>query len=349
MIGGCIIILIKRSIYIIIYYVTVAAFSCLSFSSLVVSFEKTGSLPDGLSSESLQITIQSSDEASISNVTTGSFIKTIKEMTNTPFVMHKDTGTPNGKEFYVYKKKLPLVNYKPISNNTAIIYLDTSLKNNSISMDGKNYFIYKNTTYEVVGTYKRQRKNINQNSAFFASMDVNAGITGSYYIDGISSEDMFRVMEKLRNDDTSIEVGVVPMRQTLKERMTLVVKDQTVVIILLVITFFLIGISTIGTTMGWINSRKDEIYARYLVGGTFKNIQWWLLKDYWMILLVSFTIGLFISYIIIKINIFNYVVNEIDIYGILFAFIFCFILGTLTELISSLWDYRKKETIRKGY
>lgn len=343
------IVLIRKSLFIFIYYVTVATFSCLAFSSLIISYEKTGLLQDNLSINSIGVSIQSSNGPLAESVSTGTLIENLTSKTQEPFILYKDTGTPNGKEFYVFNQEFPIASTNNILHkDISIIYLNHSLEKNIIKENGKQYFFYKSKPYEVAGTFERVRKNINQDSAFFASLDMNANVTGVYYVDGVSLENMNQVLKTLRNEDSSLDINMFPMKQTLKDRISLVVEDQVIVIILIMVAFLLIGFNTIGTTSAWISSRNDEIYARYLVGGTFRKVQWWLLKEYWLILVVSFLVGLLISFLILKANIFNYLINEIDIYGVLLAFLFCFSLGTITGYISSLWDQRKKETIRKG-
>lgn len=343
-------ILLKKSLYIIIYYITVAVFSCLAFSSLVVSFEKTNQLQDGLGIESLQVNIQEQeiDESSNSNFKTADLIESLKEISISPFIMYKDTGTPHGKEFYVHNSKLPLVK-ENAENIPNTVYLDKSFEKNSIEKKNNHYFIYKSIPYKVVGIYEQQRKNINQNSVFLAAMDITANGLGMYYIDGIHPSDMNKVVEHLENREIFVDATIIPMKKTMKERITLVAKDQAVVLILLIVTLILIGMNTIGVTINWILSRNDEIYVRYLVGGTTRKINWWLLKEYWLILIFSFVIGFILAMMLLKIGIFKYVVSEIDRYGIGLAFVFCLIIGTLTKIISLLLVYRGKNKFRKGY
>lgn len=341
-------ILLKKSLYIIIYYLTVATFSCLAFSSLVVSFEETNQLQDGLSIESLQVYIQEFDESPDSNFKTVELIESMKENSEDSFIVYKDTGTPHGKEFYVHNSDLPLVKER-VENTPNTVYLDQSFENNSIEKDNNRFFIYKSTPYKVVGTYEQQRKSLNQNSAFLAAMDLHANGTGRYYIDGVKLSDMYKVIEQLEDRQIFVDATIVPMKKTIKERLTLVAKDQTIVLILLIVTFILIGMNTIGVTINWIHARNDEIYVRYLVGGTARKINWWLLKEYWLIVIVSFAVGFILALMIVKVGIFEYVVSKIDSYGIALAFVFCFIIGTLTKIISLMWVYRGENKFRKGY
>ena len=158
-------------------------------------------------------------------------------------------------------------------------------------MSGRTYFLYKNKKYEVVGNYKRKEKNVNQDSSFFATMDQEADSTGTYYIDGLSYQEVSNALEKLKQKDNTLDFAMFPLQKNFRERVSLVVQDQAVMVILLIVTFFLIAINTISTTIAWLDSRNDESYARFLVGATFNNVQWWLLKEYWLILAGSFEEG----------------------------------------------------------
>jgi hypothetical protein len=265
--------------------------------------------------------------------------------------MYKDVGLNYGKEFHLQNKAFPLsikTDAKNMNTNQAVIILDQSLLHNTIIKNNKTYFLYKNEPYEVVGTYKGKQKNINQDSSFFAAMDQEADSTGTYYIDGFSYQTVSTALERLKQDDQTLEFAINPLQKSFKDRVTLVVNDQMVIVILLIVTFFLIAMNTIGTTIAWLDTRKDESYARFLVGATLNNIQWWLLKEYWLILAGSFALGLAISFWIIQSGIFRYILTGLNIYGVGFALIFCFVLGTLTEIISTSWKQRKKGVIRKG-
>lgn len=339
--------LVKKSIYIIIYYIAVAAFSCLAFSALLNSYKATGILQDGLGDESLQVSIVS--PSGESSMTTGQFVDELLAMNPSPFLLYKDNGSNYGVEYSIHNRELPF-SVKTISRDeeSPVMILDEALLHNTATQNGDKIFLYKSKPYHVIATFDKQEKNINQDSSFYASLDKQADVTGTYYIDGLEAEEITKTLDTLVSGNTELNYQMLPLKKTVKERVALVIQDQALVVILLAATLFLIAINTIGTTLAWIHSRNDEIYARYLVGATFKNLQWWLLKDYWLIVAGSFAAGLAVSFIIVQSGVFNYVVNDLNIIGIAIALVFCLILGTMTEIISTLWDYRKKETIRKG-
>lgn len=326
-----------------------ATFTCLSFSALSESYDNTGILQNGLSEDSLIVSI--SAENGESTATTGSFLEVLGASEAQSFLVYKDIGSHYGIEFFLKNKTFPLpiqTDEKNLSTNQPIIILDQSLLHNTVIRNGKAYFLYKNEQYEVMGNYQRKEKNVNQDSSFFATMDQEADSTGTYYIDGLSYQEVSNAFKKLKQKDQTLDFAMFPLQINFQDRISLVVQDQAVIVILLVVTFFLIAINTISTTIAWLDARRDESYARFLVGATFNNVQWWLLKEYWLILAGSFAFGLIISYGIIKSGIFRYVVTNLNIYGVGLALLFCFVLGTLTEIISTFWKQRKKGVIRKG-
>lgn len=321
----------------------------MSFSALSESYQNTGVLQNGLSENSLAVYINALNGKP--TATTGSLIHKLGENENNSFVLYKDIGLNYGKEFFLYNKEFPfsIKTYaKNIKTNLPIIILEQSLLHNTVTKNNKIYFLYRNEPYEVVGNYKRKQKNINQDSSFFVAMDLKVDAVGTYYIDGLSYQTVSTALERLKQEDQTLDFAIQPLQKNFQERVSLVIQDQAVIVILLIVTFFLIAINTVGTTIAWLDARRDESYARFLVGATFKNIHWWLLKEYWFILVGSFALGLTVSSGIIQFGIFRYVVTNLNNYGVGLAFLFCFVLGTLTEIISTFWEQRKKRIIRKG-
>lgn len=340
--------LLKKSFYIIAYYMVVATFSCLAFSSLINSYERTAILPDGLSANSLRVTIQSAEEE-IEKRTAGNLIEELESKSNRPFLLFKEVDMAYGKYFYLHQHDLPVstVDWDQVPKEQPVAVLDKAMIHNVTEKNGKKYFRYNSRDYEVMDLFTPKEVMTELERSFFISLDPTINITGVYDIDGLSLNTVRQALISLQKDIPSLHFEVNPLHPSMKERIDYVIEDQMVIVVMLLVTMIFIGMSTIGTTTAWIDSRRDEIYARYLVGARFKDIQWWLLKDYLFVLIGSFAAGAVIAFLLIAVNAFDKVVNAFDERGLMVAFVFCLFIGILTLVTATWLSQLKKGIIRK--
>ncbi|UTR16780.1 hypothetical protein MM221_09820 [Salipaludibacillus sp. LMS25] len=341
--------LLKKSLYIIAYYSLVATFSCLAFSSIIESYEKTAILPDGLSADSLRLEIHSDEQDEGKLATTAQLIDQLRAQSGQSFLLYKEVDKRFGKSFFLHEHELPIstVDWQKLSAEKPVALLDLSIKHHAIEREGKKYFSYKNKDYEVMDLFIPRESVIDFNRSFLISLDQTANILGVYDIDGLSASTVSQALTALQEDIPSLMFDLHPLQPTFKERLTHVVQDQLIIIIMLSVTIIFIGMSTIGTTMAWIDSRRDEIYARYLVGARFRDVQWWLLKEYLLVLGGSFAIGAICAFLLISSDMFNKVVTLFDGRGLITALIFCLIIGTLTLLLATWLGQFKTGITRK--
>ncbi|MED3646644.1 FtsX-like permease family protein [Halalkalibacterium halodurans] len=341
--------LLKKSLYIIAYYIVVATFSCLAFSSLIDSYEQTATLPDGLSPDSLRITIYL-EEADKELLTTDQFIEQLMSQGDQPFLLYKDVDMAYGKFFYLQQRDLPVskVDWMQAYEDQPVAVLDHAMKHNIIEKGEKKYFRYNNQDYEVIDLFTPKNHVMELERSFFISLDPTTNIAGVYNIDGLSPNTVNQALMSLQEEVPALLFEINPLQPTMKERIEYVLEDQFIVIIILIVTISFIGMSTIGITSAWIDSRRDEIFARYLVGARFKDIQWWLLREYLIVLTGSFTIGAICALLLVSVNAFDKVVTVFDGRGLMTSLAFCLTIGTSTLIIASWFSQIKKGIIRKG-
>jgi len=328
--------LFKKSLYLIIYYIAVATFTALSFSTILTSYKNTQFLQDGLTQNSLYFSIQ---ENSNSGVSVGQVIEALEQHSNS-FLIYKDLGNHYAKSIYLNQYSFPLktLGEQPIDSiQPGQIILDQSLLNNAIIKDGTPQFLYNGKHYVILESFTWINKYINIDSRFFVALTQEESAIGNYSIDGVTQSNLKTALDQLSKNNP-ISYSIHSATQSFQERFQLVLQDQSFVMIIFAVALLLMTLSIFGTTISWIQSRKDELRIRHLVGATSTNLRMWLLKEYWILLSFSFVIGVFIAWLIVRWGMFSAIIQEVTLMGIFISFIFCSVLGTLTALLST---YRK--------
>ncbi|KOY14202.1 ABC transporter permease [Paenibacillus xylanivorans] len=324
--------LIKRSIYIIIYYIAVGTFTTLSFSALLTSYANTQTLQNGLTQESIYFSIQAEHAPSVK---VNQLLDELKKQSSS-FLLYKDEGNSYAKSIYLHNYIFPMMTSSErqiTSIPPGNVILDKSLLNNTVIHENDLFFLYNGKYYKVKDSFIWINKYINIDSKFFVALEQDQISSGQYSVDGINLTKLEVALNEL-NQKTSISYSIIPATQSYTERIRLALQDQAFIVIVFAVSLLLMLLSIFGTTVSWIQSRRDELRTRHLVGATASDLRKWLLKEYWPLLLFSFTIGCVLAWVIAKMEIFNAIIKEVSVWGSLLSFLFCLIIGTLTAIIS---------------
>ncbi|GGN94037.1 ABC transporter permease [Saccharibacillus kuerlensis] len=340
---------IKKSLYLIVYYIVVATFTCLAFSSLLTSYANTKVLQNGLSDNSLQFVINTGTAGAVSDLTNEQLIKQLEKNTDS-FLLYKDEDNFFAKSVYLHNAELPF----PMDSGQSLdtfqpnsIVLDRSLMNNTTVRDGKYYFSYQGRSYEVLDSFAWINKYMYRDSNLFVSLNLEKPAFGSYSIDGISESNLESLLSLWTAErPEAFSFSITPAVSGFMDRFVLTMRDQAFIIMVFGVALLLMMLSTLGTTLSWVQAKKDEIQARHLVGANAGQIRFWLLKEYWIVLLLSFFIGNGLAWLIAKWGVFHELIREVTLFGSLISFLFCLAIGTLTALISTS-RYDKRKRIRK--
>ncbi|OWA35337.1 hypothetical protein B9G55_11845 [Saccharibacillus sp. O16] len=340
---------IKRSLYLMIFYIAVALFTCLAFSAFLESYTNTAVLQDGLTKDAMRVEILPGHSGADSDLKNEEFIRQLEQKANS-FVLYKDEDNPYGETLYLHHRKLPMLadqadSPERLPKDHAI--LDENLLSSTTIRGDKRFFLYQSHSYEVLDTFVRQDKSIHWDHNVFVSLDPARPAYGFYSIDGIPKSDLESLLGSWQAQrPEAFTYSVKPVISGIKDRLQIALQDQALVAMGFGVCMLLMMLSTLGTTLSWVQAKKDEIQARHLVGAYAAQIRFWLLRQYWMVLLLSFVIGSLLAWLIAKWGIFDTLIREVTLFGSFVSLLFCFVIGTLTALIATV-RYDRKSRGRK--
>lgn len=284
------------------------------------------------------------------------------------FIIYKDFPISGGKAVYLsgdtsfkpeimegrsfinedFEKQMPV----------AIISDDEWLIDKCIIKNGKEHLLHENNEYEVIGRFKSQpyRQYMEEQSmdkyypiydaSYFVNIaasfetNLNAPLNGYYTIDAKEKS------EKFLEGFIALAVEINPDIQIDAVRQGTIIASDTqkflramdysrYLVIVFAITAFLILLNISGITNYWIEGRKKEISIRMLSGGKPSTIRNMMLRDYLIIITMSYGIGLLLSIILINnLEIFSFIGGTIYPTAVISGYIGCLITGLISGFIS---------------
>lgn len=340
---------IKRSLYLVIFYIAVALFTCLAFSAFLESYANTAVLQNGLTKDAMRVEILPGKAGAVSDLKNKELIEQFEQKSDW-FVLYKDEDNPYGKATYLHHAKLPLLKDQADSPELLPkdhVILDESLLSSTTIRGDERFFLYQSRSYKVLDTFVRAQRYIHWDSNVFVSLDPARPAYGFYSIDGISKADLESLLGSWQAQrPEAFSYSVKPVISGVKDRLQIALQDQALVAMGFGVCMLLMMLSTLGTTLSWVQAKKDEIQARHLVGAYAAQIRFWLLREYWMVLLFSFAVGGILAWLVAKWGVFNTMIQEVTPLGSFVSLLFCFVIGTLTALIATV-RYDRKSRGRK--
>ena len=179
--------------------------------------------------------------------------------------------------------------------------------------------------------------------SIYIGMNTNAQLKGDFTIDGVSKSHIAHVLDNQRD---AVTYTLSPATLTFKERLTLIFKDQLIIIGVLLLTLLLMFINTIHTVVAWLTARAKEFHVRFLVGAHATTLFAQIICDYWKVLTMSSICGIGGAYIVHLTGLFDTLFTSFHWQAIACAILFCFLFGTIitTPIIAI---YTKRFTVKK--
>lgn len=316
-------------------------FVCLTFSALQHSFAQTGKLEDGVHADSIKVTMSTENP----KLTIKQFVQNLQENDDSFFVL-KNTSTTDMKRLSIHNAVFPLAGPKKIDSLPSNAALLSKAYENNIQGHNPPLISAYGKTYEVKKLFSPQETNLFLPASLYIGMNTNASLNGEFIVDGVSKNDLTKVLDTFVDESFQYELSDV--RLALKDRLILVVKDQIIVIGVLLLTLILILVNTISTITTWLASREKEITVLFLIGASKAALRYKLLYDYWKIIIASFLAGISLAYFIYLSHVFDILFTDMQWQSIIVSFIFCFIFGTCITWPSILFYTRRYTIYKRG-
>lgn len=252
-------------------------------------------------------------------------------------------------------------NFAPdIKRGRSFVETDFDGKNNYILLEeeyeeeifyynGKQYYNLFNTNFEVIGVFRKSKNNINVDSSVYyvlnsqelASTEMGiANSKGTYKID--AGNDTDRLIKKIARS-CILERNNRVSEVSFGERIQKALFAQQSTLIALVLVVIMIILNSFNITSCWIENRKKEIFIKRVIGARNLKIYLMFIKDYWMLLTVSFLPSIGVVYIVSLCDIEIFTGFNFSILTILLSYVMLLIISALTILIMMV--YYSKNTI----
>jgi len=312
------------------FYILTSVTISLCSAAITDSFELTSRLPNGLTDQSILINKPISDNSQ--DVTIGQFVSNVNKLGVHSFAIYKQ-NTVWWSGAYLQNWENPLFRtIQTVKLNADTALIDRSLSFNIQVKNGYDYFRLNNKDYQVLSVFENSAPESMQiNMDCFTSMEAAEPLTGTIFIDGIELNDLQKVLDYLF-DDPADSIAFFPLKRNLTDRIRLLFRDQLTTMSALVLTLVLMMISSVALSLSWVDSKKSELFARFLVGAADRQLKYQLMGEYCFLVLTSSIVGVIFSVLITKSGLFNQIIRNINLLScVLAVLIICFI-GWLTIL-----------------
>ena len=325
------IIALRKSTTVILFYLLISVTIGLCCGAITDSFELTSRLPNGLSDESIAFNIPVSDN--IHDVTIGQLVSGINQMDVQSFAIYKQ-NTVWWSGVYLKNRSNPLFcNTQTTELDSAYAFVDRSISFNIKVKSGHKYFRLDNKDYQVLYVFENSAPESMQiNIDCFTSMDSAEPLTGRFNVDGIELNELKKALDNLLPKEMVASIALFPLKRNLTDRIRLLFRDQLTTMIVLVLTLLLMMISSVTLSLSWIDSKKSELFARFLVGASDRQLKYRLMREFCLLVLTSSILGVIVAVIITKSGLFNQIIRNINLLSSVITVMIIIVIGWLTIL-----------------
>lgn len=334
--------LFKRSKYVMLFYLFVSITIGLCSAAISDSLEMTARLPNGLSDRSIALEIPVSEHVQTACV--GQLVLMINQFEEQAFAIYK-RNTVWWSGVYLQNWNNPLIGKsQTVPLDSANAFVDHSISFNITHDNGNDFFRLDSIDYHVLGVFENSAPESMQiNIDCFTSMKSSEPLNGSMYVDGIGLDDLRNALEKILPKEVADSIALTPMKRSLTDRFQLLLRDQFATMIVLMLTLLLVMISSVALSLSWIDSRRSELFARFLAGATDQQLKYQLVRDYCLLVLASSIPGLLAALLIIQSGLLDQIIRNFNLLSSAIALLLISVLGWLTIIITL--SNRRKDKI----
>ncbi|SFS03642.1 ABC transporter permease [Anaeromicropila populeti] len=338
--GGAIIkYLLEKSIYIIIINAFISILVVLFFASLVYTYKMIQIPPDGLSTKYVSFNIRTNDTNN--KIKINELLDTIDEL-SAPFYLMKVNEKQISGIYYTNNKEISLdlisgrnMNEKDFLEEKNVILISDELVGQCIEAEGKQYYIYDNKSFEVIGVYKKRKNKINKDSVAYynlksGAMLLSEEMEGNYYFD---CENWKEILYKNKELQNIIEINKYDEKEPFLTILNRTISVQNTSFSALILVLLMVLLNLINVNIYWVDGRKKEIAVRRVVGATSFEIIKMLLFNYIGLISFSYLIGLLVAYILSHVNMLIFSGFSFSFSTIFISYFLSILLGLITICI----------------
>lgn len=192
---------------------------------------------------------------------------------------------------------------------TNTIIVSESMQDKCIEIDGKRFYEFDANYFEVIGIFKPSDNLINKDAIAYYNLSSSQlkskniiydnYIFGRYQID--AGDKTLEIINQLNNYCT-VKVSRSSTDNNFLERLQKTISSQGLTLFPIILIIILILLNSVNLSSNWIENRRKEIFVRRLVGATDRKISIMLLRDFFIVISMSYIIVLLISMMIHKID-----------------------------------------------
>lgn len=329
--------LLSKSKFLILFFSSVSVLISLCVTTIVDGYNQTINLSDFLSNKHIILNLSSDKDLKVSALTE-------KFNHEENILIYRTFPFARGKEVF-FKGKTnfapQIVSGTNFSNddfddgtNAAIVaetYVDKCVDRN-----GQKYLFHNNIEYEVVGIYRNPKRTINPYAEYYVNLnskDSNQSLNGTYFIDGAtkSKDDIILAVKGL---DQDINVSLEYYEPSFSASVKALFNNLGIVVTILVLCVVLVLLNIFSCTANWIEGRNNEVAIRKLVGAKDWKVFFMVVKDFILLLTGGFIIGVLISVILLKLQIFVFIPDRINFNAVILSYLICLIISLITITVS---------------
>lgn len=346
--------LLAKSIQLMLVVMAIGVLVTLSLSNIVEAFKMLGIPANGLTNNYYAFSVGECRDKIIKNNILLVDMLNFLEKQNTAIVLLKETDMKIFGVYAVSRRFEPdIVSGRTFSeddfeNKTTTIVISEDLINSSIEKNGTKFYRHDTIYFEVIGVFRRSANTVNQDALAYFNLATEElktiniiydnHIFGNFQID--AGQKTTEIVKKL-DDYITVEVTRSAIDNTFTERLQKTLSTQRLSLSPIVLVIALMLLNSIDISSNWIENRKKEIFVRRLVGATNQAISLMLLRDFMVIVTLSYIPALVMAVIVSEIDLQGFHSFRLSIDTVAISYIIVMLTGLISAGLMLVTYYKR--------
>lgn len=345
--------LLSKSKQLIVVTISIGLLIILCLSNLVEAFKMVGIPANGLTNNYFVFSIgEYRDKITKGNIRLSDMLIFLKNQRSEVVLLKESDSNIFGVYAVNHKFEPNIISGRTFSKddfekktNTIIIY--EGLKDKCVEKDGKKYFQYDANYFEVIGVFKPSSNTVNKDALAYYNLSSekleSKNIIYDNYIFGQFQIDAGRrtaeIVRKL-DDYCTVKITRSTIDNGFVEKLQKTISAQGLALFPIILIIFMILLNSINISSNWIENRKREIFVRRLVGATNKKISIMLLKDFFLIITLSYILVLLLAIIVSRVDLIILLNFKFSMETVVFSYFTVILTGLISASLMLITYYK---------